>query len=247
MKRHLVVTSSTIVRPSLTVELDAAVEAASAGERARLQAYLYGSSTLAAVVHEVEPYGEGTKRVTQRALVTVQGNDPADARFLADYQAGRLQSGSFGVEDFVQDEQAARAAVGIDDTPKPQALDAVLRDFSTTLVLEEVMGSLALDSDSLEHSYTRDALTGEDRPRTEADLRADVEAHEVAADALELAAELLRGYTIGRCDGSLSSLEDDDDVAWGSKVECVECHRNLYVTHDTGWRVPNHAVILDRP
>lgn len=99
MKRNLVVTSSTTVRLVEGVELDAAVELACAGERRRLEAYLYSSATLVAVVHEVEASYGTDKRVTQRALVTVQGNDGPEARHLADYQGGRLQSGSFGVMD----------------------------------------------------------------------------------------------------------------------------------------------------
>jgi len=190
MKRNLVVTSSTTVRLVEGVELDAAVELACAGERRRLEAYLYSSATLVAVVHEVEASYGTDKRVTQRALVTVQGNDGPEARHLADYQGGRLQSGSFGVMDYVEDEYAAREHVGIADAPEePLDLRAALLEAADLLSLEEVEYSLGLNRDHLEHSYVTE--NGVDRPRTQDDLDADLARHARLINALRVAAEIL--------------------------------------------------------
>lgn len=200
MKRYLVVTSSTsITITQSTPDPDSAVEVAAAGERQRLQAYLYGASTLVAVTHDVEKtggsngsHGEFTEcyRVRQTALVTVESNTAEDCRYRADYQSGRLQSGSFGVQDFVEDEQAARqAVVGTEVEEAEPTLAEALEYAASCLGAEEVEYSLGLDSDHLECSYVTEH--GVERQRTEADLNAEIARHrqfiKVLADAAKTA------------------------------------------------------------
>lgn len=185
MKRYLVVTSSTVVYQHTDDQLDAAVEAAAATERKRLEAYLYGASTLVAVVHHAT-----SGRVRQTALVTVESNTAEDCRYRADYQSGRLQSGSFGVQDFVEDEQAARREViGTEVEEAEPTLAEALEYAASCLGAEEVEYSLGLDSDHLECSYVTEH--GVERQRTEADLNAEIVRHrlfiKVLADAAKTA------------------------------------------------------------
>lgn len=189
MKRNLVVTSSTIVRAFAGVDIDQAVTAATAGERKRLEAYLYGHSKLVAVVHEVEPYGQD-KRVTQRALVTVEGPDAPAARFSADYQAGRLQSGSFGVIDYVEDELAAREHLGLVEEEPEETLAQALNAAADDLEREEVEYALGLDSDHV-GEFTTVIENGVERPYTDADLQKDIDAHRRRVQLLREAAIIL--------------------------------------------------------
>jgi hypothetical protein len=190
MKRHLVVTSSTLVRATLTLDVDAAVELAAAGERKRLEAYLYGHSTLAAVAHDVKPDGFGTHRLEQRALVVVEGDKSERTRYLADYQADRLRSGSFGVEDYVEDELHARIAVLGDQAAIPSdevTLADALEYAASCLASEEVEYALGLDEDHLESSYV--LVDGLERPRTEADLADELARHRKIVELLAGAAK----------------------------------------------------------
>lgn len=192
MKRYLVVTSSTIARATSTVSIEASIEAAAAGERKRLEAYLYGHSALVAVVFDAQPYGEDSTRVTQRTLVTVEGSnaDAAHVRYLADYQAGRLQSGSFGVEDFVEDEQAARAAVGLVEEEPEESLAQALNAAADDLEREEVEYALGLDSEHIS-DFTTVTENGVERPYTYDDLKKDIAAHRRRVRLLREAAIIL--------------------------------------------------------
>lgn len=243
MQHLLVITAQTT-----TLATDEAVELAVAGERARLERYLYASATLLAFTSTSTPLatalGEGTLRVLVKALVE------CPEEYDANYQSGRLQSGLYGVR-VLHDLDAARREVLGDAWSKPAtlALDTLLREASSDLVREEVMGSMGLDSDGLESSYV--VVDGVERPRTEDDLAEEVTAHEVAADALAIAAELVRGYTVQRCEGSrVGVVGPSDAITYGSQVTCPDCHRTLSVVRDydtNAWVVPNHAVIIDRP
>lgn len=203
MIRNLVVTSSAqVVLDHTTIDRkDELVADAVAGERKRLEAYLYSNSTLVALVAgdiqetggSTRSHGEFTRilRVTVRALVTVEGPDAPAARFSADYQGGRLQSGSFGVIDYVEDEQAAREHVGIVDEPEQgPTLQVALLEAASILEAEEVQYALGLDRDHLEHSYVTE--NGVQRPRTQADLDRELARHQKIADLLRIAADILK-------------------------------------------------------
>lgn len=185
MKRFLVVTSHATVYDRPGVELDAVIETAVAAEKQRLQAYLYSGNELVAVAHDVRPSGGDTVRIAQRAIVTVEGLHESDARTRADYQSGRLQSGSFGVEDFVQDEAAARLATGLLEVEAQPTLAEALEYAAGVLLSEEVEYALGLDSEHLSEDVTV-TVDGVTRPYTEADLQRDLAKHRAIA-------ELLRG------------------------------------------------------
>lgn len=209
MKRHLVITSSTTTRPS--ADPDQAVADAAAGERKRLEAYLYSHSTLVAVVHDVKVLTacdgghtfdkhvcSATRRVTQRALVTVERNTPEEARYSADYQSGRLQSGSFGVEDFVEDETSARHAVGLDEeTEEPLTIAQALAEAADLLEREEVEYALGLDSDHV-GDFTTITENGVERPYTDVDLQKDIDRHRRLAQLVREAAEILSNPLVNR-------------------------------------------------
>ena len=156
------------------------------------EAYLYDHSQLVAFTHDTGPIttevdGKRTYRVTQRALVTVEGIDYERLRYLADYQSGRLQSGSFRVEDFVEDEQAARHAVGLDTPSDEITLADALAYAANALDSEEVEYALGLDADHV-HSFTTITVDGVERPYTETDLANDVAKHRKIVELLREAA-----------------------------------------------------------
>lgn len=180
MKRYLVVTAHANLYDGLSVEAEIA------RIKRVLEAYLYSSAELTAFASD-----STRTQITAKALITVSTDDgPERLRYLADYQADRIRSGLFGVQDYVEDEQAARREVlGADWTtaaePKPLTPALALAYAIDALDREEVRYSLALDEDHL-GSFTTivDQTTGEERPYTEADLNDDIKHHDAVIDLL---------------------------------------------------------------
>ena len=195
MKRHLVITSSTSIATSRP---DTDIPLAATAERRRLEAYLYGHSTLEAFVSEDGPIathndGKRTYRITCRALVIVEVDDYTASerlRYLADYQADRLRSGSFAVEDYVEDERSARLYVLGDDafTEAEPTLAEALFYAASVLDREEVTYALGLSTEALD-GYTLVTENGVERPYTEAALQRDLAKHNKIIELLRDAAK----------------------------------------------------------
>ena len=181
MKRYLVVTAHANLYDGLSVEAEIA------RIKRVLEAYLYNSAELVAFASD-----STRTQVTAKALITVSTDDgPERLRYLADYQADRIRSGLFGVQDYVEDEQAARREVlGADwatstAEPKPLTPALALAYAIDALDREEVRYSLALDEDHLgSFTTTIDQTTGEERPYTEADMAEDIKHHDAVIDLL---------------------------------------------------------------
>lgn len=233
MKRHLVVTSSTTIATSRP---DTDIPLAATAERRRLEAYLYGHSTLEAFASDNGPIathddGKRTYRITCRALVIVEVDDYTASerlRYLADYQADRLRSGSFGVEDYVEDERQARLFVlgddAFDEEPEPSLAEA-LAYAAEALAREEVLGSLGLDSDYVDGGVTV-TVDGVERDYTEADLEKDTARHNKIVELLRAAAATA-SYSVADKHGNRVAQEGCDRCACGCKYwendRCVDC------------------------
>lgn len=175
MKRHLVVTATAQLYDGLSVESEIA------RIKRVLEAYLYNSAELVAFASD-----STRTQITAKALITVSTDDgPERLRYLADYQADRIRSGLFGVQDYVEDEQAARREVlGADweqpEQPKPLTPALALAYAIDALGREEVMYSMGLDEDHLD-LFTGTAADG---AYTEAELADDIKHHNAVIDLL---------------------------------------------------------------
>jgi hypothetical protein len=93
------------------------------------------------------------------------------------------------VIQYVYDEQAAREHVGIVEEDEPTLADALEYAISA-LGSEAVEYSMGLDSDHLEYSYVEE--NGVQRPRTQADLDAELARHNALISLLQQALDNAR-------------------------------------------------------
>lgn len=225
MQRYLVVTAHANRYDTMTLE--GQVESI----KRVLEAYLYNSAELVAFASDCGP-----KEITAKALITVSTDDgPERLRYLADYQADRIRSGLFGVQDYVEDEQAARREVlGADwatAEPKPLTPALALAYAIDALDREEVRYSLALDEDHLDSfTTTLDQTTGEERPYTEADLNDDIKHHDAVIDLLRQLYAVVKDIPVVEDIGCPRGPGGDHSV--NSSGVCVYCDAQVDVDLD---------------